>query len=47
MAKNTICLWYNNNAQTPQLSMRQTFPTAKWGQFTMLPAILRAAKPAM
>ena len=47
MAKNTICLWYDKDAEEAARFYSKTFPRAQWAQCTMRPAIFLAAKRAI
>jgi predicted 3-demethylubiquinone-9 3-methyltransferase (glyoxalase superfamily) len=46
MAKNTICLWYDKDAEEAARFYVETFPTARCMRCTVLPATSRPAKRA-
>ena len=46
IAKNTICLWYDKDAEAAARFYAETFPTARWVPSTVLPATTRPARRA-
>ena len=46
MAKNTICIWYDKDAEAAARFYAATFPTAPWAPSTVRPATIRPARPA-
>ncbi len=47
MAKNTICLWYDKDAEAAARFYAATFPTARSALSTVRPATTRPARKAM
>ena len=45
--KNTICLWFDQDAQDAARFYAATFPDSKVTLFTMRPETIRAARKAM
>ncbi len=46
MAKNTICLWYDKDAEAAARFYSETFPTARWVPCTVHPVTIQPAKKA-
>ena len=46
MNKNTICLWYNHDAEEAARFYAKPFPTAAWTGFIKRRPTFRAARPA-
>ena len=46
IAKNTICLWYDKDAEAAARFYAKTFPNTRWVPSTALPAITRPARRA-
>jgi len=47
MAKNTICIWYDKDAEAAARFYASTFPTASWAPFTAHPVTTHPARRAM
>jgi predicted 3-demethylubiquinone-9 3-methyltransferase (glyoxalase superfamily) len=47
MAKNTICLWYDKDAEAAARFYAETFPTARWVPSTVHPVTIHLARREM
>ena len=46
VAKNTICLWYDKDAEAAARFTPRSFPVARWVPSTVHPVITRPARKA-
>jgi predicted 3-demethylubiquinone-9 3-methyltransferase (glyoxalase superfamily) len=44
MAKNTICLWYDKDAEAAARFYAGPFPTVRWGLSTVHPVTIHPAR---